>query len=787
MKPFQPSSVAATARGKTRSVVENLEGQLATSEQMRHLIMRVHAAEDLPGILAAATDELLDLFDVERLGIYAIDPERRELYSEVLDPGTLAAVREIRLPIESNSIAGFVAQNRVTVNVKDAHDEKELSAVSPKLRFDATWDEKTGFRTRQILAIPLMTPSKMVAGVLQLINPRGRTAFTREDEDKLRELSETLGLALWRQTQRASRPTKRRGRFDLLVAEGKIEQAALDELTVQADAEQRPAEFLLIEKHKIAKKDVGRALAEHYSCPFFDYDTTKPVIPPEALGGINPNYLKSAFWVPLSVDAENVEVLIDDPHAATKLQDIRRVFPGRSIRCVVGLRSDIYRVIQQIGPGGSSAGGAIGDILGSLTSENAKSGPAPADMLDQEVVDESSNAIIRLSNQIIVDAYRARASDIHIEPRPGRREALVRIRVDGVCREFLKVPAEYRQALTARFKVMARLDIAERRLPQDGKIRIRVEDREIELRVATVPTAGIDNEDVVLRILTAQEPLPLDRLQMTDRNLRELRAILGKPYGIFLVVGPTGSGKTTTLHAGLASINQPMRKIWTVEDPVEISQDGLRQVQVNAKAGLTFPTALRSFLRADPDVIMVGEMRDRETATIAIEASLTGHLVLSTLHTNSASETITRLLEMGIEPFTFGDALLGVVSQRLVRKICDRCREEFVADRELREELARGYGEAAFAELGVDLDTRKLARGKGCDNCDNTGYRGRVAIHELLVATDEVKALIRRSAPAFEIHEVARKQGMTSLLQDGILKIFSGLTDRPQVWATAMR
>ncbi|MGH7806326.1 MAG: GspE/PulE family protein [Candidatus Binatia bacterium] len=768
--------------------VANLRDQLVLSERLRHLTTRIHAADDLRSILAAATEEMIDLFDVERVSIFAVDPEHRELVSEALDPSALTELKEIRLPIEASSIAGFVALNRVTVRLRNAYDEHELAAISPKIHFDSSWDQKTGFRTRQILALPLFSPSKTTTGVLQLLNLRSRPSFAREDEERLRDLAETLGLALWRQSQKAQRPLRRRGRFDLLVLEGKLTQAALDQATGDADKEKRPLEFLLMEKHNVAKKDLGRALSQHYGCPFF-CDDGRVAIPPEAVAGIKLGYLKANFWVPLSVDAEQVEILIDDPHSAAKLQDVRRIFPGKAVRCVVGLRSDIYRMLQQIVGNGSSApgsSGAIGDILGTLASEEPKAGTEEV-RIEEEVVDESSNAIIRLANQIIVDAHRQRASDIHIEPRPGRQDAVVRIRVDGLCRDFLKVPAAYRQALSARFKVMARLDIAERRLPQDGKIRLRLDIGEIELRVATIPTVGLENEDVVLRILTSQGALPLDQLSMTERNLREFRNILAKPYGIFLCVGPTGSGKTTTLHAGLGAINQADTKIWTVEDPVEITQDGLRQVQINPKAGLTFPSTLRSLLRADPDVIMIGEMRDQETATIAVEASLTGHLVLSTLHTNSASETITRLLEMGIDPFTFADSILGVIGQRLVRTFCKDCREPVPAGPEEYDELARGYGEAAFGALGVNRDGFELTRGKGCDRCNNTGYRGRSAIHELLVATDEIKGLLRRRAPASEIHEMAKSQGMTTLLQDGILKILSGHTDRAQVWATAMR
>jgi type II secretory ATPase GspE/PulE/Tfp pilus assembly ATPase PilB-like protein len=335
---------------------------------------------------------------------------------------------------------------------------------------------------------------------------------------------------------------------------------------------------------------------------------------------------------------------------------------------------------------------------------------------------------------------------------------------------------------------MGHLDIAEKRKPQDGKITFKMSDRYIELRLATIPSAGPGNEDAVLRILAASEPIPLEKMKMTERNFREFTSILQKPYGIILCVGPTGSGKTTTLHSALNHINTPSRKIWTAEDPVEITQAGLRQVQVLPKIGFTFAAALRAFLRADPDVIMVGEIRDQETAEIAINASLTGHLVLSTLHTNSAVETVTRLLDMGMDPFNFADALLGIVAQRLARTICLQCKEMYHPSKKEYDALAHGYGEEAFVQLGVVHDQNfQLARAKGCEACRGTGYKGRVGLHELLLGTVEFKALMYAHAPVAELQKLAVSQGMTTLLQDGILKCLQGLTDYNQVRAVAIK
>jgi type II secretory ATPase GspE/PulE/Tfp pilus assembly ATPase PilB-like protein len=334
---------------------------------------------------------------------------------------------------------------------------------------------------------------------------------------------------------------------------------------------------------------------------------------------------------------------------------------------------------------------------------------------------------------------------------------------------------------------MAKLDIAEKRKPQDGKIRFRGPMGTIELRVATIPTSG-GNEDVVMRILAASKPLPLDKMGFSERNIAAFKQILQKPYGVCLVVGPTGSGKTTTLHSALGFINTEDMKIWTAEDPVEITQAGLRQVQVFPKIDFTFAAAMRSFLRADPDVIMVGEMRDHETAAIGVEASLTGHLVFSTLHTNSAPETIVRLLDMDIDPFNFADALLGILAQRLVRTLCPACREEYVPTPDEFAELVSEYGAEHWEKVGVHYSpSLRLYRPKGCPKCGGSGYKGRMGIHELLVGTDEVKRMVQKRRPVEELREQAIRDGMTTLLQDGILKVLKGHTDFKQVRAVCIK
>jgi type II secretory ATPase GspE/PulE/Tfp pilus assembly ATPase PilB-like protein len=454
------------------------------------------------------------------------------------------------------------------------------------------------------------------------------------------------------------------------------------------------------------------------------------------------------------------------------------------VTLVVAVRERILRVLDGVASPDVRLESVV-DILADVAAE-----PITDDAVEigAEEISENDSMVVRLANQVIVDAHKARASDIHFEPRGTTCETAIRFRIDGTCVDYQRIPPALRNPLVARLKVMAHLDLAERRKPQDGKIRVRIPGRnEIDLRMATVPTVG-GNEDVVLRLLGSADVFPLAQLGLSERNLRELKAIVEKPYGLILCVGPTGAGKTTSMHAVLGHLNTPGRKIWTAEDPVEIIQDGLRQVQVRPKIGYTFAAAMRAMLRADPDVIMVGEMRDVETAHLAVEASLTGHLVLSTLHTNSAVETIVRLLDLGLNPFNFADALLGVLAQRLVKRLCLDCRQPYHPERREWNELADAFGAEELETHGYRYtEDFELFQSKGCETCDGKGYRERIAIHELLVGTPAIKRRMQKGARVGKIVARAKREGMTTLVQDGILKVLQGTTDFRQVQAVAIR
>lgn len=758
--------------GNARQGKNSLEEQLEFQKRLNKITNKIHSAKDTNDILLNLQAEILSLFDADRITIYVVDGARKEIVSKVK---TGNEVDEIRVPIDKGSISGYCASTGRTLTIRDAYDKNELKSINPQLVFDKSWDQKTGYRTRQVLASPIIYNNYLL-GVIQLINKKDGNEFSKKDQASVTDIAKVLGIAFFN-NKKAARKT-RQTRFDYLITNNIISEKELSEAMSMARKSKVSVESVLMTDFHVSKEDIGKSLSSFYNTRFIPYDD-QMVIPGELLKGLRISFLRKNAFVPVSGSGDKVTIAMEDPDYLPAKDAIKRLIPAKEYEYCVSLKEDIFKMIdlffdvkrnEMMGDSGS-----IEDILGKLDSG------AEEEEEDFSTISEEDNAIVQIVNKMIVDAYNAGASDIHIEPRHGKANAVVRFRVDGACRVYQTIPYNYKRAIVSRIKIMSDLDISERRLPQDGKIKFRkYAPLDIELRVASIPTAG-GNEDVVLRLLSAGEPIPLEKMGMSERNYKTFIEMIEKPYGIVLVVGPTGSGKTTTLHGALAHINKQETKIWTAEDPVEITQEGLRQVQVLPKIGFDFATAMRSFLRADPDVIMVGEMRDHETVSMGIEASLTGHLVFSTLHTNSAPETITRLLDMGMDPFNFADALLGVLAQRLVRTLCEKCKEKYHPSRDEFDALARAYGDG-FEFLGYEYnDDFFLYRAKGCPACAKSGYKGRTALHELLAGTDEIKSLIQNRALMREIREQAVKDGMTALMQDGVRKVCLGQTDMTQV------
>jgi type II secretory ATPase GspE/PulE/Tfp pilus assembly ATPase PilB-like protein len=570
-------------------------------------------------------------------------------------------------------------------------------------------------------------------------------------------------------------------RYDYLIRNKIVNTNQLQEALAIAKKMNKSVEFVLVERFGIKKADVGKSLSLFFGCPFRDFDL-ELAIPYELIRKLKKSFLLYYVWVPLGWDKSGVEILVDDPKDLRKTDHIKALMTNQKIHFSVGFKEDVEKYITHFFDPRAELKTAnsfedLDEIIPDVTFEEEEE-------IDEDIagLDESSSQVVKFVDQVLVTAFRNGASDIHVEPSPITRKTVIRFRTDGVCHEYIQVPNAMAPAIVSRLKIMADLDIAEKRRPQDGKIKLRRKGvPEFELRMSTMPTAG-RFEDVVLRILTRSSSFKIDEIGLNERNLKVMKKIIAKPYGLVLCVGPTGSGKTTTLHSFLGHLNQPGVKIWTAEDPVEITQAGLRQVQVRPKIGLDFAKIMRGFLRLDPDIIMIGEMRDRETAATAIEASLTGHLVLSTLHTNNAPETLTRLLDMGMNPLNISDSFLGVLAQRLVRKLCTKCQESYHPSEEEFEDIESDYGKKELASAGYTYGPGlKLYRSLGCEKCNGAGYKGRMGIHELMEGTPELKILIKKQATSQDLAKLAIKQGMTRLKQDGIHKVFDGLTDIREV------
>jgi type IV pilus assembly protein PilB len=540
----------------------------------------------------------------------------------------------------------------------------------------------------------------------------------------------------------------------LLVEEGIVTQKALDRGLEVHNETGLPLARVLLEEHLVDERDLVRVLARSIGLEFVDLRET-PVDP--AAASLIPEALATRYAaVPIGFDDERLIVAMADPANVLAIDDIRAI-TGREVVAKVATRGDVADAIQRL----ASLDTSVSD-LAELAAEDSVEAQDLAAL--EAVADEAP--VVKLVNMLITRASADRASDIHIEPT--ERDLRVRFRIDGVLHEIMRTPRSITNAVVSRLKIMADIDIAERRRPQDGRINLRVGGRQLDLRVSTLPT--IYGEKVVMRLLdTSTALLELEDLGFSPHTLEGYRASYTKPYGTILVVGPTGSGKSTTLYATLNVLNKPETNIITVEDPVEYRLPGVNQVQVNRKAGLTFASGLRSFLRQDPDVMLVGEIRDGETASIAIESALTGHLVLSTLHTNDAPSSVSRLIEMGVEPFLVGSALDAVLAQRLARRLCEHCKEEYEPT------------EAALEQAGFEEPPERLYRAVGCKFCSNTGYRGRVAIHELMTVTEEIERLAVERVSTDVLKRAAVESGMRTLRQDGMEKVTGGITSLEEI------
>lgn len=548
---------------------------------------------------------------------------------------------------------------------------------------------------------------------------------------------------------------------ELLVSKGKLRETDLARANRLKSDGGGTLSSILVKLGAVSDRDMAEVLAEVLGLPLVATDDYPDVTALE--DGLSARFLKESRVVPLSVEDDRIRLAMADPRDQY-IVDAVTLALGKSVEPRVGIPADIEAAIERYYGSGKSAMGQIGG--GTVDGE---------EILEEDVEqlrDMASEApVIRMVNLILQRAVEARASDIHIEPFEGRLK--VRYRIDGVLNDVEAPPARSAAAVISRIKIMARLNIAERRLPQDGRIKLRIQGKELDLRVSTVPT--LYGESVVMRLLDKESVvLNFGTLGFEGAALKRFLSILNLPHGIILVTGPTGSGKSTTLYTALHQLNSPERKIITVEDPVEYQLEGVNQIQVKPQIGLTFANALRSIVRQDPDVILIGEMRDLETARIAVQSALTGHLVLSTLHTNDAAGSVNRLLDMGIEDYLLTSTINGILAQRLVRRLCQHCREAYPALPEVVEEMQ-------LARFRDGHSPIMLYRPVGCAECGHTGYRGRIAILECLLMTDPIRTLVMRHASSQDIQQVALQEGMQTMYEDGLGKAVTGLTTLEEV------
>jgi len=582
--------------------------------------------------------------------------------------------------------------------------------------------------------------------------------------------------------------TARKDLGEVLVARGIITPEQL----AQAREVQRSAPGdigrIIIDLGFAEEKPVTEARAETLGLQFVDLATQR--VDPSAVSAVPEQVARRHKVFPISKNGSKLIVAVVNPNDPVAIQDLRLTSGAQQIAIALATEDDVMEAIDRhyksggsggtevvpmgdtstpTPPGGGGLAGLSADIRKDIASYGAREEIAEEDT-ESAVKGAEEAPIIRIAHTIIIQAIKDNASDIHVEP--DRRGVRVRYRIDGVLHEVMPLPKYIDKPLVSRLKIMSSMDIAERRIPQDGRIPIRWDNKDYDLRVSCLPT--IYGEKIVMRILDKSNVLiGLNKLGFTPEVQAQVEELVSQPNGMFLSTGPTGSGKTTTQYSILHKLNSPEKNIITIEDPVEYQLSGISQVQVHKKAGLTFANALRSFLRQDPDIIMVGEMRDLETASIAVEASLTGHLVLSTLHTNDAPSAVIRMIDMGVEPYLVSATVIGVLAQRLGRRICSKCKKPY----EVPAGELRRFG---FKTANPD-EMVTLWRGEGCEACRNTGYKGRIGIYELMTVNDEIAELIVRHAPLADIREAAKANGMRELREDGLEKVLQGITTPDEV------
>lgn len=805
---------------------------------LQSMLEAIQEAANMESIKRILHEQILGVFQVEMASIFLVKKNNEELASWLLIPGD--SVKQIVVPIKTNSIFGYVASKIESVNLRDAYNVQELRRVGSELNFSDSHDVKANVRSKQILAVPIVQDDTTI-GVLQLINRKDDTDFTFEDEKAARTLAGLLATAFFTHGNFTKKPPSR---YESLLAQKILSQKELEQgLAKAAELGEDPDTVLMREFH-IPKRKMGELMAKFYSTGFADLEKVD-TDPRELFQGINSNYFESKELVPLSLNNGKLSVAVKNIEDQTLASAIRKHVPkAKQVELLFAFQEDIrsfwkraqrqnsreqergrkepqevidtslfdllgggqsYEDVTEEWTGDHSQEDLTGEWAGDHSQEDLTEkwtgDQAQEEVKEQRVTvvervvernkvienrgdllvednDEINDPkVVQMVTKIIERGDTAQASTIHIEPYGLDEDGELRYRIQKSCSKPLRLPRQYVGKIIDRIKFLASLK-QDRSRPQAGKFTfITSRGKEIELRVATIPTAN-GNEDIVLSLLPAAKTLvSLDKL-LPLRLIPLFKEIIEQRQGMVLVVGPNGSGKTTTLHSALAHINTTEKKIWTAEYPLEIQQRRIRQVQIDPLANFSYVNALQACLGADPDVIMIGDMRDSKTAVMAFDAALNGHLLLSSLPVNTAAEGIIHCLNMGLEPSLLANALNGVLAQRLVRTLCDHCKKPYHPGKDEYDLLFEKYGISFFEHINVMYsEDLVFHRANGCPKCNNSGYQGKTGVFELLLLTPTIRKLIMKRASLHEIIDEAMINDMTLLLQEGIQLIFKGKTD----------
>ncbi|MFQ5481500.1 MAG: ATPase, T2SS/T4P/T4SS family, partial [Nitrospinaceae bacterium] len=732
----------------------------------------VQQVGNLGGQLVKLNELLVDLFDGDGATIFSVDEERQEIFTRIK---TEEGVQELRFPIGLKSIVGWVAQEKYMINLADVYDPDNRARYHPDLCFDESWDRIAGKRTHAMLCCPLINQEK-VLGVVQVVNRLDKEGFDHLCERNMVTLSQILAPAFGMKVKPVEwKPTK----FSYLLDHGYLTQEELEAALAVAREQNAALEKILLEEKRVASGVLGKSYEAFFGVPYLGYKETV-LVPPRNFNGLNPSHLRRQHWVPLEREESRVVVLVDDPGNEEKIQEIRNVFQGQEVKFKVGLRSDIDQYLtaalpkERLGP----EDGAAADTEPSPEPVDSPPGAAG-------VVTPDNPAVVHQVHQILSRALEQGAADIHFEPQPAG-DLQVRLRRESGCEVIDTVSSTHHWAVVNRLKVLSKIDPAAACLPQEGRVTLRFGDRDVTLWTVILPTLG-GVEDVVVHISQAESPRPLAEMGLSRRDETVVLEALAKPQGLALVGGPPGPGKNALLHSLLARLNTPGRKLWTAEHPVEIVHPGVRQMPMNPRGGLDCARALDAIMLGDPDVVLIGDIPDRETGAMVLQASLGGTLVLGSLNAPGTCQTVVRCLELGLDPARLAEALTVVLAQRFGKALCPSCKESYRPGQEEYDALVREYGEQEWSGLGVKGPSKlRLHRGRGCPQCWDTGYAGRVGLYEVLQITPAMKGLIREGAGREELRLQALADGMTTMKQDGIGKVIAGECDFQQVAAVGL-